>query len=273
MAYKVLDIFKDLPRTNCGDCGKGACFAFASAVYLEAFPLGRCPHLSPEALAAMESRLEAGRAQGEGRRPESTEQALTFLLEKLSTADLASLAARCGATHLPGPAEALELPFLGGLHRITRQDVAALEGEAPTVWVKIFLLIYVTRATGAAPKGEWAAYRSLPNTVSKSKSFERVGEELGEHFEGRPGALDEAAARLGGELAAFGSADRCYRFRALPRVDLLLLFWDRQEGFPARAAILVDQGVLAYLDQEALVFLAEAFGNRLRGKSLAELMA
>ena len=273
MPYKVLDIYKDLPRTNCGDCGKGGCFAFASAVYLEGLALEACPHLAPALKESMEARLETGRAQGEGRRPESTEQALGFLLGKVRGADFQGLGADSGAAYQPGPPEALELSFLGTPHRVTRDDVAALEGEAPTIWVKIFLLIYVTRATGAAAAGEWVSYRSLPNTVSKAKSFDAVGEKLGHTFEERLGELDQAARRLGGEPTSFGSADRGYLFQALPRVRLLLLFWDRQEGFPARVSLLLDKGILDYLDQEAIVFLAEAFGNRLLGKGLGELAA
>lgn len=271
MAYKVLDIYRELPRTNCRDCGKGGCFAFASAVYLEGFPLAACPHLAA-VRDAMEAKLAAGRAQGEGRRPDSSEQALGFLLKKMADADLAALARHCGAAYDPGPPEALRLDFLGVPHRVTRTDVAAARGDAPTVWVKIFLLIYATRASGAEPAGEWVAYRSLPNTVSKSKSFERVGDRIGAAFEGQTEELDACAARLGGRVAAFGSADRAYTFESLPRVRLLLLFWDREEGFPARASILLDRGILDYLDQEAIVFLSEAFGNLLLGEGIEDVV-
>ena len=269
MAYKVLDIYKDLPLTNCGDCGKANCFAFASAVYLEGASLALCPHLAPEHRATMEAKLEEGRARGEGRRPESSEQAFEFLKGKLAEADFGERSAASGARHREGPPECLELAFLGAPHRVTREDVIALGGEAPSIWVKIFLAIYVTRASGSPAAGHWVAYRELPNTVSKAKSFERCAERVAAAFEGRLEDLDGASRGLGGEPAEAGSADRAYRFPALPRVELLLLFWDRQEEFTARAALLVDRGVLDYLDQEALVFLGEAFVHRLLGEGIA----
>ncbi|MEW6489413.1 MAG: DUF3786 domain-containing protein [Thermodesulfobacteriota bacterium] len=272
MAYKVLDIYRDLPRTNCGDCAKGGCFAFASAVYLEGLALAGCPHLAPEARAAMEERLAEGRARGEGRKPESSEQAFAFLKGKLAEADFGERARASGATRDPGSPDTLLVPFLGTPHRVSREDVTALEGPEPTIWVKTFLAIYVTRASGAAPAGAWVAYRELPNTVSKARSFEACGDRVAQAFGGREAELEAACRRLGGSPVAFGSADRAYRLPALPRVELLLLYWGPQEEFGARASFLLDRGVLDYLDQEALVFLTEAAVKRLLGEDLSEVI-
>lgn len=271
MAYKVIDIYRDLPRTNCGDCGRGSCFAFASAVYLEAFPLESCPHLDPAERAEMEEKLAQGRAAGEGRRPASSEQALQALLATMKTTDLGLQASLCGG-EMVGP-DGVRLPFLDGLYRATGDDVVAEEGPAPTIWVKIFLLIYLTRASGREPAGDWVAYRELPNTVSKSKSFEECGARIAATFEGEETRLGAAAGALGGTPETYGSADHCYRFQVLPRVAMLLLFWDREEEFPARATLLLDRHVLHYLDQEAIVFMAEAFASRLLGKDLSEVVA
>ncbi len=273
MSYKVVDIYKDLPRTNCGDCGVGSCFAFASAVYLEGAPLARCPHLLEAQRRPMEHRLEAGRARGEGRRPDRGEQALAALSAEFAEADPEDLAKRCGGT-LPADAPGtVEVFFLGRRYRLGGGDVVAAPGaELPTVWVKIFLLIYATRASGAPPDGTWIAYRELPNTVSKAKTFEGIVDRLARVFGDRPHALAQAAADLGGEAVAFGSAEGAWRFGVLPRVELLLLFWGAREEFSARASLLVDRGVLGYLDQEALCFLAEALVARLQGRGLAEVV-
>ncbi|GAB4255874.1 MAG: hypothetical protein Kow0092_01410 [Deferrisomatales bacterium] len=272
MAYKVLDVYRDLPRTNCGECGKGSCFAFASAVYLEGAEPALCPHLTPDRRAEMEVKLRGAGAEEGARRPPKAEQALAFLRRKMAETDLAEAARRCGGTYDPGPPEAIRVDFLGAPHRLTRQEVVAEAGPEPTVWVKIFLFLYATRATGAPAAGRWAAYRELPATVSKAKTFEGVVGRVAEAFSGRLGRLDAAARGLGGRRTEFGSAERAYELPALPRVRLLLLFWDRDEEFPARATLLVDRGVLDYLDQEALVFLAEAVVARLLGRDLAEVI-
>jgi len=265
-SYKVLDIYKDLPRTNCGECGKGSCFAFASAVYLEAFPLEVCPSLGPIPLRAMQDKLDRGRDEGEGRRPASSEQALRALLSVMQTADLAAVAENGAGAFIDSPAEAIDVRFLDGLYRVSRVGVSSLRGDVPSASVKILLLIYLTRATGIPESGVWISYRDLPSTVSKSKSFEEASARVAQAFAGDPDRLDLVVRTLGGRSVDSASADRAFRIEVLPRVSVLLLFWDEEEEFPARVSILLDRVVLDYLDQEAIVFMAEALAARLLGE-------
>lgn len=277
MTYKVVDIYKDLPRTNCGECGKGSCFAFATAVYLEAFPLSACSHVADALRDEMEGKLEEGRMKGVGRRPASSEQALRSLLGTLTGADFEALAGVSGTVYLPdggvGAGEAVRVRFLDTEYRVTRTDVTALgNADPPTVWVKILLLIYLTRAGGRAVEGRWIGYRDLPNTVSKARSFEACTERIALEFAGRRTELEVAAVSMGGRPADPGPADRAYLLEVLPRVPMLLLFWDREQEFPARASLLLDGSALDYLDQEALVFAAEAVAGRLLGEDLSSLV-
>jgi acetyl-CoA decarbonylase/synthase complex subunit gamma len=49
MALSGLDIFKLLPKTNCGDCGVPTCMAFAMKLAQKKAELADCPHASDEA--------------------------------------------------------------------------------------------------------------------------------------------------------------------------------------------------------------------------------
>lgn len=49
MALSGLDIFKLLPKTNCGDCGVPTCMAFAMKLAQKKTELSECPHASDEA--------------------------------------------------------------------------------------------------------------------------------------------------------------------------------------------------------------------------------
>lgn len=53
MALSGLDIFKLLPKTNCGDCGVPTCMAFAMKLAQKKAELSECPHASKEAKATL----------------------------------------------------------------------------------------------------------------------------------------------------------------------------------------------------------------------------
>ena len=53
MALSGLDIFKLLPKTNCGDCGVPTCMAFAMKLAQKKAELGECPHASEQAKATL----------------------------------------------------------------------------------------------------------------------------------------------------------------------------------------------------------------------------
>jgi acetyl-CoA decarbonylase/synthase complex subunit gamma len=55
MALTALDIFKLLPKTNCGDCGVPTCLAFAMKLANKQAELNACPHVSDDATNALEA--------------------------------------------------------------------------------------------------------------------------------------------------------------------------------------------------------------------------
>jgi len=54
MALTGLEIYKHLPKTNCGDCGVATCLAFAMKLAQKQASLDQCPHASEAARAALE---------------------------------------------------------------------------------------------------------------------------------------------------------------------------------------------------------------------------
>ena len=55
MALTGLGIYKQLPKTNCKDCGFPTCLAFAMKMAAGQVSLEKCPHVTEEAKAALES--------------------------------------------------------------------------------------------------------------------------------------------------------------------------------------------------------------------------
>ena len=54
MALTALEIFKLLPKTNCKDCGRPTCLAFAMQLAQKKAQLSDCPHISEEAKTTLE---------------------------------------------------------------------------------------------------------------------------------------------------------------------------------------------------------------------------
>jgi len=55
MALTGLEIFKQLPKTNCKDCGQATCLAFAMALATGKTSLDQCPHVSDAAREVLDS--------------------------------------------------------------------------------------------------------------------------------------------------------------------------------------------------------------------------
>lgn len=54
MALTGLDIYKQLPKTNCRECGFPTCLAFAMQLAAKKTSLDKCPHVTEEGKAALE---------------------------------------------------------------------------------------------------------------------------------------------------------------------------------------------------------------------------
>ena len=112
------------------------------------------------------------------------------------------------------------------------------------------------------PTGKWKGFVEFPNTVSKIKSMkEHVEKPLVDRFKGKPGALLVAAKQLGGHdmTDEIRSADLALLFRPLPRIPVMLMFWDEDldDDFDAEVKLLFDESILDHLDIESIMFLSE----------------
>ena len=266
MPISVLDVFKILPQTNCGDCGESTCLAFATQVIKEGEDLDKCPYL-PEERGSVAAAVKAQQSQGVGRRRETIAIALEAVQEKVAPLNFAALAEGLGASYGQENGQPyLLFPFFGQPLRIFKDQVLYPPGVHSNPWDAIFLYNYVASQGNKPLAGEWITYQSLPNSVSKVKTLERLQREVEARFSQQLAELRERAALLSAEPASLGEdADFSAVFWPLPRVPVALLFWDAdpEEDFPAQARFLFDATVSEYLDLESLLFLVEGLIHRL----------
>lgn len=266
MPISVLDVFKILPQTNCGDCGQSTCLAFATRVIKEGENLDQCPYV-PEENRPAAAAVKVQQSQGVGRRRETIAIALEAVQEKVAPLNFAALAGGLGAAHGEENGQPyLEFPFFGQPLRIFKDRVHYPPGVEANPWDAIFLYNYIASLGKKPLTGNWITYQSLPNSVSKVKTLERLQREFGGRFSQKLAELKARAARLRAEPASLGEdADYTAIFWPLPRVPVALLFWDAdpEEDFPAEARFLFDATVSDYLDLESLLFLVEGLIHRL----------
>lgn len=276
MALSVIDLYrKILPRTNCRDCGFTTCMAFASMVVSEKLPLSKCPHLTSETIARYQPELEEQYRAGKWTRKDPAQDALIWARERASSMKIVDLPERIGGTLVRDQdGEALELPYFTGTIRISETGIQTSDGSDLDRWEQVFLYNHMAQGGRRRPIGRWKAFDQIPNTVSKVKSMKaHVEDVLQNRFQGRVDVLRRACEACGGKAVTQGElpegegcSDVAMVFRPLPRIPILLLFWDADplEGFEARAKLLFDETIVEHLDIESIVFLSEHLIRRIQ---------
>jgi hypothetical protein len=272
MALSVIDLYRDvLPKTNCGDCGFPTCLAFAGMVVSAKHPLAGCPHLAPEVVARCSQELEAQYAVGKWTKRDLAEDALTWARERSASMRLADLPDRIGGELTENDGQtALRLPYFNTHVLVRSEDIRREDGAEITRWEKVFIYNHLAQGGHRMPTGTWKGFEEFPNTVSKVKTMTgQVASPLEDRFHGRLNELIHSAVGIGGVDATGkdNGADAAFFFQPLPRVPVMLLFWDEDlvDGFGATVKLLFDETVTDHLDIESIVFMSERLRQLLCG--------
>lgn len=191
----------------------------------------------------------------------------------LSLLPPALLAERTGADYLDlgqGGGE-FHLALLGAPVVLTYPDFQARlsNGEALPVFKQALLLYYFLQSDGAPPAAEWVSFAELPEGRIYSSAFQGyTGDLIAKAFLLDLGAFRSACQKADGVPVPFG--DAAFRFRALPRVDLLLVYHLGDDDFPSTCNLLFDASAGHYLPAEACAVLGSSLTQKLlRASSLS----
>jgi len=259
----AVEIYRLLPKTNCGKCGLPSCFGFAAKL--------ATGQASPDDCALLtEADREALRKADIGQRnsPGTVyEQALASLHPKVRALDFEKVASQFGVVLL-GP-DKIEITFLNENYMITKERITDAAGIEPKPWISILIYNHLCMPDPPPPSGEWITFSSIPASHAKDKAWAgHVEEVIAKYFSGNVDALKDACGRLGGIKADMpGNQDAAYVFRFFPHYPAMLLFSDAvpDEDFPAQCRLLLDKTAPRYLDIESIVVLGEEFASRLTG--------
>lgn len=264
MALSVVDLYRDiLPKTNCGDCGFPTCLAFASMVVSEKLPLENCPHLAEGIIQKCNKDLAEQYAAGKWLKRDMAQDALEWAKERASSMKTEDLPPRLGGELIKTEdGYALELPYFNDSIIITKDAISKKNGSDLTRWEQVFIYNHMAQGGSKLPIGKWKGFVEFPNTVSKVKSMvEHVETPLIERFKSRTNEFLAAGKLLGGVdmTHAYASADLALFFRPLPRIPVMVMFWDeeKEDGFDAKVKLMFDETITDHLDIESIIFLSE----------------
>jgi len=272
MALSIVDIYKNLlPKTNCKECGHPTCMAFASMVVSEKFPLKNCPYIDSNKLEDAQKELEQQYSEGKWTKKDMAEDALNWAKERAASMKIPDLPERIGGRviHEDGK-EKLELPYFNDFILIDSEKITHKKGKVLTRWEQVFIFNHMAQGGSNEPVGKWKGFQEFPNTVSKIKSMkEHVEAPLINHFKGKTKKLIDAGISIGGNIIKEGniSADVCIVFQPLPKIPVMLNFWDTDadDDFEAEVKLLFDETITDHLDIESIMFLSERIKQLLCG--------
>jgi hypothetical protein len=243
-----LDLYKHLPKTNCGECGISTCMAFAAAVIKQEKRLADCPHLDRDTVARHAGTITRP-VDMEGIR----EEQLKALKKKIRTIDIRSRAELLGA-RVDG--ETIIITCLGRDFEVD-SDGNVLSQCHTHAWFSLPLLDYVLHSRGEGITGRWVPFRELEHGRTWNPLFERRCEKPLKH-------IAEIHSELFADLISMFSGTSSFdHFHAdisvvlypLPRVPVLICYWKPEEDMESKLHLFFDETAEQNLSIESLFTL------------------
>lgn len=246
-----LEIYKLLPRTNCGECPQKTCMAFAVSLKTSHAGINECRYLDQSKIEHIMSMLDEG---------DWRDELFQSLKKEVQNLDIIKIGLEIGAVIRD---KAIEIRCIGRDYLIDNNG--NITPEPYNKWIGILLLHYIRNQGKGNFTDQWASFSEFKGGLVKSSTFQRDCEEpLKELFDIRVDKVEESLKRLGGMSVSGFPAERAWILDLLPRVRILLLYSKGDEEFPSSLKIVFDKVTGNFLDVESIIFLLEGLVHTLR---------
>jgi hypothetical protein len=241
----ALELYKRLPKKNCGQCRQKICMPFALALIKGEAEFSECPYLSAEDVGELQKKIV---------HTDWREDLIRRLREDIRAIDFTEVAPHIGAALMD---KSLLLRCMG------REFVIDASGEVTTggfltPWMKILLLHYIKTGGRADAGGKWVSFSELKSGMVKSSSFTRDCEEpLRELFDGGLQKVQQQLERCGAEKRDDFPTPHAWHITLLPKIPVIILYWTADNEFASKVKVLFDSTADRFLDVESLIFLVE----------------
>ncbi|MBI5409955.1 MAG: DUF3786 domain-containing protein [Nitrospirae bacterium] len=250
-----LDVYKKLPRKNCGKCSAGTCMAFAVQFLRRMVSISECPEIDEQTKKEIEVMLSAPGDWKERRLLELFQEIFNppgppFIKGELG--GIAEIAEGIGASV---EKDSFKIRYLG------KEIMVGPSGfnEELNIMDKLLILMYIKTAGSKTLTGEWVAFRNLKDGLIRSESFHEACElSLAKMYGKNHEGLLQKMIAMGAQEAKGFSAAHSFIIYPLPKIPFLVLLWPGDEEFEPDCKMLFDSTVTEYIDVEALLYLGMA---------------
>jgi hypothetical protein len=243
-----LQVYKFLPKTNCGECGIFTCLAFAAAVIKQEKRLADCTHLDKDSAARYEGMIDK-HVSMEGIR----EEHLKELKKAIESIDLPSRAELLGGR---SDGETLVIRCLGKDFEIDRFGNVLSQCHTHA-WFLLPLLDYVLHSRGLECAGRWVPFRELEKGAKWSGLFDQRCEKPLKQIADAYNDLFEDLVRMFSGISSFNkfNADISVVLYPLPNVPVLICYWKQEEDIESKLHVFFDDTAEKNLSVESLFTL------------------
>lgn len=256
----VMEIFRLLDKSNCRDCGKKTCLAFAGAVFKGEKPLSDCPKLDKETIE-MVMPDAAPRSTEENR-----DEYMAMLKEQVAAMDLSKAADRTGGRFARGR---LTLKILGKDFSVSEDgDLSADIHVNP--WVAMPFLYYVLHGKGVDARGNWVSFRELPGGQERYPLFcKRCEEPMKQVADSYTDLFDDMVHIFNGrQVEKQFKSDISVVLNPLPKVPIMICYWLPDEGLASSLNLFFDETVSDNLDIGSIFSLGAGLAQMFEKLSL-----
>lgn len=258
----MIEIYKKLPKTNCGKCGSSTCMAFAVRIKKAQAGLSDCPYVKDGASDRTQTNTPTASPGGYECVAEEIEKEAVSI-------DFGQAAEVIGGAYVSsGGKEAIRLKMINRTYELSKEGLLENGICSGDTWARIIICDYVRRRATKHHTGECIGLGHFPHTASHVKAFQSNAErKIAGMFKNNANRLIQRCAELGGAEAPNNlMADYSFRFNLLPNVPLFLFLWSADEEFEADCKLLFDSSAEAHIDIEYLANLVERFTAALAGE-------
>lgn len=245
----AMEVFVLLDRSNCRRCGEKTCLAFAGAVYRGLRALENCPKIEVAILRQAESK-----GTHSSNEDEDPERFLSALREKVRDLDLAEAAGRAGGNFSEG---FLTVKILG--KQFSMDNSGNFSSAIHIIpWVTVPFLVYVLQSQVLPQADEWISFREIKEGKERYPLFrKRCEEAMRRVADTWPDLFNDIVHLFDGrQVDAQFTSDISVVLNLLPRVPMMICYWQAGEGIDSSLNVFFDRSVDAHLDVGAVYMLA-----------------